>query len=129
VEIVDIVMVGRVVIALVIAATLLFQARNLSGQPNRRRAFQFGAAALFCFAAFNLSIGAQLEFGALQQLTALAGIALFVGAAISLLLSLRSGERRADRDRALAEASAYRAEREQALAEKRGSRADDDQSA
>lgn len=110
----------RVLVALLIAAGLFVQARKLVGQPNRKRAFQLGAAAFICFAAFNLSIGMTADFGALQQAVALAGMALFVGSAISMVLSLRSGERAADRQRALAEARSFREGREQATEQKRG---------
>jgi hypothetical protein len=103
----------RVLFALAVAAALFVQARKLSGQPNRRRAFQLGAAAFVCFAVFNGSLGVTADFGALQQAVALAGMGLFVASAVSLVLSLRSGERAADAQRATAEAQAFREEREQ----------------
>ena len=81
------------VILRVIAFILFYQARQLVGQPNRKRAFILGGVALLCFTVFNASISLGVELGILQQLTALAGMILFVGSAISLVLSLRNGER------------------------------------
>jgi drug/metabolite transporter (DMT)-like permease len=114
----DLMFIVRTLIALLIVFILFYQARRLVGQPNRKRAFMLGAVALLCFTFFNVSISMSLEFGVLQQLTAVAGMALFIGAAVSLVLSLRSGEHRADHARAAAQAQAYTQERRRALDEK-----------
>jgi hypothetical protein len=114
----DLMFIVRTLIALLIVFILFYQARKLVGQPNRKRAFMLGAVALLCFTFFNVSISMSLEFGLLQQLTAVAGMALFIGAAISLVLSLRSGEHRADHARAAAQAQAFTQERRRALDEK-----------
>jgi len=108
----------RVLIALVIAFILFYQARQLVGQPNRKRAFILGGVALLCFTVFNASISLGVELGILQQLAALAGMLLVVGSAISLVLSLRNGEHRGDGERATAQAKAFTEERRRALAEK-----------
>jgi hypothetical protein len=113
---------ARIGIAVVLAAVLAAQARRLSGQPHRRRAFYLGAAALACFAAFNATLALAASAGAVQSALALAGVALFVGAAASLALSLTSGERAGDRGRIVAEAQAFRAEREADQADRRDER-------
>lgn len=98
---------ARIVIALLIAAALFVQARRLIGQPHRRRAFVLGAVALLCFALFNLFVSQGGAMSGLLQLFALAGVGLFLAAAVSLVLSLRSGERASDQARIAEEARAY----------------------
>jgi hypothetical protein len=112
-------LIARIGIAIVLAAALAAQARKLSGQPHRRRAFYLGAAALGCFAAFNATLAVAASASTVQAVLAFGGVALFVGAAISLALSLTSGERAGDRGRIVAQAQAFRAEREADLADKR----------
>jgi hypothetical protein len=113
-------LIARIGIAVVLAAVLAAQARRLTGQPHRRRAFLMGAGALLCFAGFIVTLGAGGGSGALQGAMAIAGMALFVGAALSLVLSLRSGERAGDHARISAAAQAYRAKREREQADKLG---------
>lgn len=106
----------RVAIAILIGGVLIMQARQMTGQPNRRRAFYLGAAALACFTVFNIGLGMGTGFGPMQQITAAAGVALFVASAVSLVLALRAGETAADRKRMAAELQAFSKEREQATA-------------
>jgi putative Ca2+/H+ antiporter (TMEM165/GDT1 family) len=109
----DITLIIRVAFAVVIGGVLIMQARQMTSQPNRRRAFYFGAAALACFTVFNVSIGMNASFGAFQQITAVVGVALFVAAAVSLVLALRAGETSADRQRMAEEIQAFSKKREQ----------------
>lgn len=108
----------RLAIAVLIIFVLFYQARQLVNQPNRKRAFLLGAAALLCFTIFNVSIGLNIELGPIQQLLALAGVLLFIGVGISMVLSMRNGEHRAASASASAQAQAYAEQRKKARAEK-----------
>jgi hypothetical protein len=101
----------RALVALLLAAFLFFQARATSGQPHRRRAFLLAAAALLTFAGYNGALAAGAAIGPLQVGLAIAGMALFVGAVASLVLSWSAGELRAQRDRIAAAAREYRERR------------------
>jgi hypothetical protein len=98
----------RALIALLLAAFLFFQARSAAGQPHRRRAFRLGAAALLALAGYNAALAAGAAIGPLQVGLAIAGMALFVGAIASLVLSYATGEMRAGRERIAAAAREYR---------------------
>lgn len=102
----------RVLVALLMAAFLFVYGRALRDYPHRRRGYVFGGAALLCFAAFNGMLAAGGEVGPLQTIFALAGLALFIGAIVSLALSLRAGELRAEGDRVAAAAREFRERRE-----------------
>ncbi len=110
----DLSLIIRIAFAIVIGGVLVMQARQMTSQPNRRRAFYLGAAALACFTVFNVSIGIGASFGAFQQITAVLGVALFVAAAISLVFALRAGETSADRQRMAEEIQAFSKQRQQA---------------
>lgn len=107
----------RVLIALLLAVFLLFQARAAAEQPHRRRAFQLAAAALLAFAAYNAVLAAGGTAGPLPIGLAIAGTALFVGAIASLVLSWSAGELRRERERIAAAAREYR--ERQAMDERR----------
>jgi len=109
----------RALVALALAALLGAQARGLGDRPRRRRAFELAAAALLAVAGLNISLALGAAFGWLQLLLAIAGIALFIGAAAALLLSLRDGEAGDQRARIAAAAREYRAQREAEQREKR----------
>src|SRR4051812_11573810 len=81
----------RVLVALVLAAFLVFQARGAAGQPHRRRAFWLGAAALLMLAVYNGTVALSVTPGLLQTALAIAGLALFAGAIVSLVISFSSG--------------------------------------
>lgn len=98
----------RALIALLLAAFLFFQARAAAGQPHRRRAFSLGAAALLALAGYNAALAAGAAIGPLQVGLAIAGMALFVGAVASLVLSYATGELRGGRERIAAAAREYR---------------------
>ena len=102
----------RALLALGLAAFLWLQARGLRERPQRRRAFELAALALLALAALNGNLAAGYELGALQYLIAAISIALFIGAAVSLLLSLRSGEAGDQREQISAAAREYRQRRE-----------------
>lgn len=108
----------RIGIALLIAAVLFMQSRGLQAQPHRKRAFQLGAAALLAFVGFNVLLGLGATLGFFEGFLALAGIGLFAGAALSLVLSLRSGERSQDRAKIEQAAREFRQEREARQEEK-----------
>jgi putative exporter of polyketide antibiotics len=114
----DSTMIIRVIIAVAIGIVLVMQAQRMQNQPNRKRAFQLGAAALGCFTIFNAGIGMGMEFGAFQQLIAIVGVLLFVASAISLVLALRAGETNADRQRMQDEMRAFAKDREGASEKK-----------
>jgi hypothetical protein len=94
----------RALVALLLAALLFFQARATSGQPHRRRAFLLAAVALLTFAGYNGALAAGAAIGPFQIALAIAGMALFVGAVVSLVLSWSAGELRAQRERIAAAA-------------------------
>jgi hypothetical protein len=101
----------RALIALLLAAFLFFQARSVGAQPHRQRAFWLAAAALLIFSAYNGALAARVALGPVLSGLAIVGMALFVGAFASLLLSFISGERRAERQRIIAAAREYRERR------------------
>jgi hypothetical protein len=98
----------RVLVALLLAAFLYFQARALTDRPHRRRAFQLAAAALLALAGYNVALAAGVAPGPLQIAIAVIGAALFVGALASLLLSLSAGEARDQREQIARAAREYR---------------------
>jgi drug/metabolite transporter (DMT)-like permease len=102
----------RMLVALVMAVFLVFQARGASMQPHRRRAFWLGAAALLMLAAYNGTLVLNETPGPLQTGLAIAGMALFAGAIVSLVLSFSSGELRGERDRIAIAAREFRERRE-----------------
>ena len=69
------------------------------------------AAALLTFAVFNGSLAVSGQIGVLQAIVGIAGLALFAGAVVSIILSLRRGEMRSQRDRMTAAAQEYRERR------------------
>lgn len=101
----------RVIVILLVAGLLWMQARAARDQPHRRRGFELAAAALLTFAVFTGSLGVSQEIGVLQYVVGIAGLVLFAGAVVSLVLSLQSGEMRAQRDRMNAAAKEYRERR------------------
>lgn len=102
----------RALVALALAVFLWAQSRGLRDRPQRRRAFELAAAALVALAALNGSLAAGAGTGLLQAIIGIAGIALFIGAVVSLALSLRDGESNDQRDKIAAAAQEYRAQRE-----------------
>lgn len=101
----------RMVVALLLAAFLWAQSRATRGQPRRSRAFAMAAGALLAFAAYNGSLAAGLSIGPLSLALAAVGLALFIGAIVALIGSLREGEMRSQGDRIADEARAYRERR------------------
>jgi drug/metabolite transporter (DMT)-like permease len=101
----------RALVALLLGAFLIFQARGAAAQPQRRRAFWLGAAALLMLAAYNGSLMLNATPGPIQTGLAIAGVALFVGAIVSLVLSFRSGELQGERERIATAAREYRERR------------------
>lgn len=98
----------RVLVTLLIAALLWAQARASRQQPHRRRGFELAAAALLALAAFNGTVAAEGQLGPLQIVIGLAGMALLIGAVVSIALSYRAGEMRGQRDQIAAAAQEYR---------------------
>ncbi len=103
---------ARALFALALAAFLWVQARGVRAQPKRRLAFELAAGALLAFAALNGGLSAGLDYGWLQILLGAIGSALFIGAIVALLSSLRQGEAAVERDQIAAAAREYRARRE-----------------
>jgi len=101
----------RALVALLLAVFLYIQARSLRDRPHRRRAFQLAAAALLFLVGFNAALAVGAEIGALQFAVAAIGVALFIGAATSLLLSFSAGEMRQQRERVAAATREYRKQR------------------
>ena len=112
----------RALVALLLAAFLVFQARGAVGQPHRRRAFWLGAAALLMLAVYNGTLALNDTAGPLQTGLAIAGMALFAGAIVSLVLSFSSGELRGERERIATAAREFREQREQQAHKKSDSR-------
>ena len=111
-------LIARIVIGVVLAVILISQARRLTGQPHRRRAFWLGAAALLCFTVFNVTLGMVGTVTPVVSLIGIAGVALFFGAAMSLIFSLRSGERSRDHAQITSAAQAFHNQREHERADK-----------
>jgi hypothetical protein len=103
----------RVLVALLFAAFMWAQARAARGRPHRKRAFELLTGALLAFAGFNSMLAADVVIGPLQITVAVIGLALFVGAIVSLVLSFGAGELRDQRDRIAAAAREYRERREE----------------
>lgn len=101
----------RALVALLLAVFLFFQARSAVAQPQRRRAFRLGAAALLMLAAYNGALVLDATTGPLQIGLAIAGMTLFIGAIASLVRSFSSGELRGERERIAAAAREYRERR------------------
>jgi|GEM_PF-926489 len=101
----------RMLIALLLAVFLLAQVRTVRGQPHRRRAFALAAAALLAFAAYNGSLATGMVIGPLLLLIAALGSVLLIGAIISLAVSLRRGEMRAQGDQVASYVREYREQR------------------
>src|SRR3954452_19409073 len=97
----------RALVALVLAAFLAVQARGAVGQPHRRRAFWLGVAALLLVAVYNGTLVLNVMPGLLQTALAIAGLALFAGAIVSLVISFSSGELRGERERIAAAAREF----------------------
>jgi hypothetical protein len=112
----------RVLVALLLAVFLFVQSRGAAAQPHRQRAFRLGAAALLLLAAYNGAMTLDATNGPLQIGLAIAGMALFIGAIVSLLLSFRSGELRGERARIADAAREFREQREQQARKKGNSR-------
>ena len=112
----------RALVALLLAAFLFFQARATAGQPHRRRAFRLGAAALLMLAVYNATLVLNATPVPLQIGLAIAGVALFIGAIVSLVLSFSSGELRGERERIATAAREFREQREQQAHKKSDSR-------
>ena len=104
----------RALIALLLALFLVVQARGAAAQPYRRRAFWLGAAALLALAAYNGVLTFDETTGPLQIGLAIAGVSLFVGAVVSLVLSFSSGEMRGEQARIATAAREFREQRERA---------------
>jgi hypothetical protein len=73
-------------------------------------------------AAYNGALLLDVAAGSLQIGLAIAGMALFVGAIVSLLLSFSAGELRGERERIAAAAREYREQREEQSRKKSDSR-------
>src|SRR5829696_6822979 len=101
----------RALVALLLGVFLIFQARSTVAQPQRRRAFRLGAAALLMLAAYNGTLVLDESTGPLQIGLAIGGMALFIGAIVSMVLSFSSGELRGERDRIAAAAREFRERR------------------
>ena len=114
----DFVFIIRIGFALVIAVVLARQAQAMVAQPHRKRAFWLAALGLLLFTAFNMTIAYNQPFGAIQNVLAISGFAFFVASFISLFISFRSGERKADQQRFADAARAFRQERERIVDER-----------
>lgn len=112
----------RVLVALLLAVFLFFQSRGAAAQPHRQRAFRLGAAALLLLALYNGAMMVDPTTGPLQIGLAIAGMALFIGAIVSLVLSYGSGELRGERQRIAEAAREFREQREQQARKKGDSR-------
>ena len=103
----------RALVALLLAVFLFIQSRGAAAQPHRQRAFRLGAAALLVLAAYNGALTLDAANAPLQIGLAIAGMALFIGAIVSLVLSFSSGELRGERARIAEAAREFREQREQ----------------
>ena len=101
----------RALVALLIAGLLWAQARAAQGKPWRRRAYALAGGALLAFAADNAAIAAGAGTGPVQLALAILGIALLIGAGISLARSMYAGEMREQRDKIAEAAEKYRERR------------------
>ena len=103
----------------ILAVILARQARGMVAQPHRRRAFWLAALGLLLFTAFNLTLAYNQPLGMIQNALAIGGFVLFVASFVSLFISFRSGERKADQQRFADAARAFREERERIVDERK----------
>jgi len=84
----------RLIVALIFAAILAYQARGATGRPMTRRAYTLGATAFLAFAALNLALATGAGFGIIQIVLSLLAVGLLFYAVVSLLMGARAGEMR-----------------------------------
>jgi hypothetical protein len=84
----------RLIVALIFAAILAYQARGAVGRPMTRRAYTLGATAFLAFAALNLALATGAGFGIIQIVLSLLAVGLLFYAVVSLLMGARAGEMR-----------------------------------
>lgn len=87
----------RALIGLLFAGVLWAQARNAAGAPLKQRAFRLAMAAALCLAGYSAAVGLGVGVGPIQIVLMVAGVALMIGALLSLALSL-SGKEMAGRN-------------------------------
>lgn len=103
----------RVIVTLVFAALLVLQARGLSGQPLRKRAFELAGGALLALVGFQLALAAGVTFMPLLYVMLALACVLLIAAAIWLWRSFKSGELRPQSQQIAKAAQLYRERREQ----------------
>ncbi|MFQ3631120.1 hypothetical protein [Roseiflexus sp.] len=84
----------RLIVALIFAGILAYQARTTVGRPMTRRAYVLGATAFLAFAALNLALATGAEFGLIQIVLGTLAVALLLSAVASLFIGARAGEMR-----------------------------------
>jgi hypothetical protein len=84
----------RLIVALIFAAILAYQARGAVGRPMTRRAYTLGATAFLAFAALNLALATGTGFGIIQIVLGILAVGLLFYAVVSLLMGARAGEMR-----------------------------------
>lgn len=84
----------RLIVALIFAGILAYQARTTVGRPMTRRAYVLGATAFLAFAALNLALATGAEFGVIQIVLGILALALLLSAVASLFIGARAGEMR-----------------------------------
>ncbi len=84
----------RLIVALIFAGILAYQARTTVGRPMTRRAYVLGATAFLAFAALNLALATGAEFGVIQIVLGILAVALLLSAVASLFIGARAGEMR-----------------------------------
>lgn len=84
----------RLIVALIFAGILAYQARAAIGRPMTRRAYTLGATAFLALAALNLALATGAGFGIIQIILGALAVGLLLYAVASLLMGARAGEMR-----------------------------------
>jgi heme A synthase len=82
----------RILVALLLAVVLFARGRAMGERPLQQRAYTLAGAAMLAAAGYNMA--ALAGAGIIALVAATLGGALFLAALVTLVLSLRAGERR-----------------------------------
>ena len=110
--------IGRVMLALGLAALLFWQSRRVASRRNQRRAYALAALALLVIAGLNASLLIGGPTGTPQLVAGALAFLLLLGTAFFLLQGYRSGEMRADVERTNQMAREFHERRERELRER-----------
>lgn len=102
----------RLIVALIFAGILAYQARATVGRPMTRRAYTLGATAFLALAALNLALATGAGFGIIQIILGALAVGLLLYAVASLLMGARAGEMRRGQESAAKMVEEFKKRRE-----------------